>query len=334
MSIQKASLWEQRELSSLVQLGDLEMTNLKDTVDNSFELKLLRSENKFSTMFQLSPVGMAIVDGESGDFLDVNDAVLKSSGYTKNEFINLSYWDITPKCYEEQEHQQIRDLEDTGRFGPNQKEYIRKDGTRYPISISGVALTDTNGRKIVLGIIEDITERKEYEQRLEYFALHDTLTRLPNRRLLSENLRQSLAHCKREKKMLAVLLLDLDNFKPVNDLYGHGVGDELLIAVSKRIISVVLRETDTIARIGGDEFVVVLPFGTKRKDFFLTAKKIIKVLSKPFNIENKEITISASIGISIFPEHGIDENTLIENADKAMYQVKNDNKNNFKVFKG
>lgn len=310
------------------------MTNPKETADNSFELKLLRSDNKFSTLFQLSPVGMAIVDGETGAFLEVNDAVLKPSGYTKSEFISLSYWDITPKCYEEQEHQQIRDLENTGRFGPNQKEYIRKDGTKYPISISGVALTDTDGRKIVLGIIEDITERVEYEQRLEHFALHDPLTHLPNRRLLSENLRQSIAHCKREKKMLAVLMLDLDNFKSVNDLYGHGIGDKLLIAVSKRIISVVHRETDTLARIGGDEFVVVLPFTTRRKSFVLIAKKIIKLLTKPFVIEGIEITISTSIGISIFPEHGVDENTLTENADKAMYQVKNDNRNNYKIFKG
>ncbi|AOW75992.1 hypothetical protein A3Q34_03445 [Colwellia sp. PAMC 20917] len=261
------------------------MTIQIDNSDNSLQIKLFRSEKKFTTMFQLSPVGMAIVDGETGGFLDVNDAILNSTGYTKYEFIHLSYWDITPKEYEEQERQQIKDLEETGHFGPNQKEYIRKDGTKYPISISGVALTDTTGRKIVLGIIEDISERKEYEHKLEHIALYDPLTHLPNRRLLSENLHQSIAQCKREKKRLAVLMLDLDKFKPVNDSFGHRIGDKLLIEVSQRIISVVRRQTDTVARFGGDEFVIILPLITKKQDAIEIADKICKALVKPFFIE-------------------------------------------------
>ncbi len=136
------------------------MTKLIDSPDNALALKLLRSEKIFSTLFQLSPVGMAVVDANTGKFLEVNDSILKSTGYAKQEFINLSYWDITPREYEAQEQQQLKDLEATGRFGPNQKEYIRKDGTKYPISISGVALTDIDGKQVVLGIIEDITKQK------------------------------------------------------------------------------------------------------------------------------------------------------------------------------
>jgi diguanylate cyclase (GGDEF)-like protein/PAS domain S-box-containing protein len=300
--------------------------------DNLLKDKLLRSEKKFFTMFQLSPVGMAIVDGETGEFLEVNDALLISTGYTRHEFVNLSYWDITPKEYEEQEQQQIKDLEDIGSFGPNQKEYIRKDGTKYPISISGVALTDADGKRIVLGIIEDISEQKAYEKELKRLALYDSLTYLPNRRLLSEKLAQSIAQCKREKKILAILMLDLDKFKPVNDSFGHIVGDQLLIEIAQRITAVVHRNTDTVARIGGDEFVIVLPFIAQKQDAIQIAEKICNVLVNPFFIDKHEIIISSSIGIAIFPEHGEDEKTLMTHADLAMYQVKNESRNSFKLF--
>ncbi|MBA6390169.1 GGDEF domain-containing protein [Colwellia sp. BRX10-3] len=308
------------------------MASLIDNHDNALELMLLRSENKFSTMFQLSSVGMAVVDAETGNFLEVNNAVLISTAYTRDEFINLSYWDITPKEYEEQERQQIKDLEETGRFGPNQKEYIRKDGTRYPINISGVALTDTDGRKIVLGIIEDISERKAYEHKLEYFALYDPLTNIPNRRLLSEKLHQSLAQCKRDEKLLALLMLDLDKFKPVNDTYGHRIGDKLLVKVAQRITDVVHRESDTVARLGGDEFVIILPFISTKNDAVKMAENICTALVKPFYIEKNKITISSSIGIAMFPEHGNDEKTLMVNSDVAMYKAKNSNKESFKLF--
>lgn len=308
------------------------MTDTPEYSEKSLEAQLFRANNKFITMFQLSPVGMAIVDASTGDFLDVNDSVLKSTGYTKDEFINLSYWDITPREYEKQELQQIEDLNKTGRFGPNQKEYIRKDGTRYPITISGVALTDIDGREIVLGIIEDISERKAHEKQLEHDALYDPLTNLPNRRLLFENLHQSLAHCKRENKKLALLLLDLDNFKPVNDSLGHKCGDELLIRVSQRIFGLIQRETDTAARLGGDEFLVMLPLITNEHDATQFAQKVLDCFLEPFLIGKESINMTASIGISIFPEHGCDELTLIENADKAMYQVKNEHCNHYKIF--
>ncbi|MEZ8104031.1 sensor domain-containing diguanylate cyclase [Vibrio cortegadensis] len=310
----------------------LNMINTQECSDRLLKDKLLRANNKFLTMFQLSPVGMAIVDATTGDFLEVNDSVLNSAGYTKDEFIQLSYWDITPKEYEKQELQQIEDLKRTGRFGPNQKEYIRKDGTRYPITISGVALTDIDGKEIVLGIIEDISERKAHERKLEHDALYDPLTNLPNRRLLFNNLHQSLAHCKREQKKLALLLLDIDNFKPVNDSLGHKSGDELLISVSQRLQGLIQRETDTVARLGGDEFVIMLPLITNDHDATLFAKKVMDCFLEPVLVGQEYIDISVSIGISIFPEHGDDELTLIENADKAMYQVKNEHRNNYKIF--
>ena len=121
------------------------------------------AQHKFQMLFEKSPIGMALVDHETGEFLEVNNSVLESTGYTKEEFLKLDYWDITPKAYEAQEIKQLETLNETGHFGPNFKEYIRKDGSRYPLSISGSLFIDTDGRKVVWGIIEDISERKEKE---------------------------------------------------------------------------------------------------------------------------------------------------------------------------
>jgi two-component system sensor histidine kinase/response regulator len=121
------------------------------------------AQNKFRMLFEQSPVGMALVLHETGEFLEVNNSVLESTGYTKEEFLNLSYWEITPREYEEQEIKQLQTLNETGRFGPNFKEYIRKDGSRYPLSISGALFVDVDGRKVVWGIIEDLSERRDRE---------------------------------------------------------------------------------------------------------------------------------------------------------------------------
>ncbi|MFN6092273.1 MAG: ATP-binding protein [Bacteroidota bacterium] len=121
------------------------------------------AQNKFRMLFEQSPVGMALVLHETGEFLEVNNSVLTSTGYTKEEFLNLSYWEITPREYEQQEIDQLQTLNETGRFGPNFKEYIRKDGSRYPLSISGALFVDVDGRKVVWGIIEDLSERRDRE---------------------------------------------------------------------------------------------------------------------------------------------------------------------------
>ena len=150
------------------ELQELQQENvfLKATFDKSFN-ELTLAENKFRMLFEQSIVGMALVSHETGRFLEVNSSVLEATGYSKEEFLNLSYWEITPKKYEAQEKKQLQDLNETGHFGPNLKEYTRKDGTLYPISISGTIFVDTNGKKVVWGIIEDITERKKVERKIQ-----------------------------------------------------------------------------------------------------------------------------------------------------------------------
>jgi PAS domain S-box-containing protein len=147
----------------------IELTRLREensllkSVHKSHDIERVLAHSKFQMLFEQSPIGMALVLHETGEFLEVNNSILKSTGYSKEEFLKLSYWDLTPKEYEQQEIEQLKTLNETGRFGPNFKEYIRKDGTRYPLSISGALFIDTDGRKVVWGIIEDISDRREHE---------------------------------------------------------------------------------------------------------------------------------------------------------------------------
>ncbi len=148
----------------LVELTRLREENiLLKSIHKSHDIERVLAQSKFQMLFEQSPIGMALVLHETGEFLEVNNSILKSTGYTKDEFLNLSYWDLTPKEYEQQEIEQLKTLNETGRFGPNFKEYIRKDGSRYPLSISGALFIDTDGRKVVWGIIEDISDRREHE---------------------------------------------------------------------------------------------------------------------------------------------------------------------------
>ncbi len=195
-----------------------------------------------------------------------------------------------------------------------------------------MALTDIDGKNIVLGIIENISQRKAYEEELKYLALYDSLTKLPNRYLFFERLNQAIAQNNRAKSMLAVLILDLDKFKEVNDTLGHLIGDALLKEVAQRLKSIVCRESDIVARLGGDEFIILLSPISKKEDALHIAKKIHNQLAKPFYIEENIISISSSIGIALHPEHGKNEKNLVASADKALYEVKNTNKDNFKLF--
>ena len=152
-------------------------------IENITNIEL--SNEKFRILFELSPLGMAMLEQETGKFLEVNQSLLNSLNYSKEEFLSLSFYDITPNEYEEQEKQQIKDLENTGKFGPNEKEYIKKDGTRYPIIISGFSFTNSDNKKVVWGIIEDITEKKQYEIiyndnkiLLEYIAIETSLEKV------------------------------------------------------------------------------------------------------------------------------------------------------------
>jgi diguanylate cyclase (GGDEF)-like protein len=201
-----------------------------------------------------------------------------------------------------------------------QMRILRKDGDIAWVEVSGARI-EWDGRPASLNFLSDITERKAIEEKIHFMAQHDPLTSLPNRTLFFDRLERALSLAKRERRNLAVMFVDLNDFKPVNDTFGHGVGDLLLQSVAHRIESA-LRASDTVARIGGDEFVVLLPNLEHPVDVKDVAGKLGQVLSEPFNLDGQIVAISASIGTAVFPDHGNDAVSLCRHADKMMYNDK------------
>jgi diguanylate cyclase (GGDEF)-like protein/PAS domain S-box-containing protein len=186
--------------------------------------------------------------------------------------------------------------------------------------------------RIILLAIEDITERKKYEEKIQQMAFHDSLTGLPNRKLLSDRLGIVLAQAKRNKKKVGIVMLDLDNFKDVNDTLGHDVGDILLKAVAERL-SGTLRKSDTVARFGGDEFVLIFPDMEVIEEAIQVVQKIIDRFHKPFLIDTHQLVVTTSIGIAVYPNDGMDEEILMKNADIAMYQAKQAWRARYQLYK-
>jgi diguanylate cyclase (GGDEF)-like protein/PAS domain S-box-containing protein len=198
--------------------------------------------------------------------------------------------------------------------------------------ITATPLKDSRGE--IVGMIEnykDISERKKIDEQIKKIAYSDFLTDLPNRVLLEERAKVVIPLSKRNNRKLVVMILDLDYFKDVNDSYGHATGDKILRLSADKLKNI-FRESDTISRIGGDEFAILLPELTRKEDAAIIAEKILKAFNEPLFTDGYKLNITTSIGISIYPEHGLDLKTLLINADKAMYLVKNNGKNNYRFF--
>jgi diguanylate cyclase (GGDEF)-like protein/PAS domain S-box-containing protein len=210
---------------------------------------------------------------------------------------------------------------------------VRRDGFEIPIEESAASIFDRTGR--VTGTViafRDITQVRKMAQQMSHLAQHDYLTGLPNRMLLNDRLAQAIAYAKRHRTQVAVLFLDLDKFKHINDSLGHMAGDHLLQSVAQRL-SRQVRQSDTVSRQGGDEFVVLLHEDMYAENAAIAAEKIIQSLTRPHHIEEHELHITTSIGISLFPGDGEDADTLIKNADTAMYHAKERGRNSYQFFK-
>ena len=179
--------------------------------------------------------------------------------------------------------------------------------------------------------IRDISERKQTEESIRHLAYHDELTGLPNRRVFEDRLSIELAHSQRHNEKLAVMLLDLDQFKIVNDTMGHAMGDKLLQVVGMRLTGL-LRKSDTIARIGGDELLLILPEIGQPEDAYQTAQKILDAFREPFVFNDHQLQITTSIGVALYPEDGVDSEALVDHADTAMYRAKAMGRNNFQRY--
>jgi diguanylate cyclase (GGDEF)-like protein/PAS domain S-box-containing protein len=219
-----------------------------------------------------------------------------------------------------------------GQTDEHEWTYVRKDGSRIWVNLAMTALK-TQSEKIAgyLGIAFDITERKKLTEYVNHLAHHDQLTGLPNRLLLDDRMRQAIQRAKRNRHKVAVLMVDVDYFKRINDSLGHTAGDVLLDAIAKKLCSAV-RQTDTVARMGGDEFVIVMPEFRDEKDAERCAEAIIQKISTPTMLGNREVNVTVSVGLCVFPDCAHDADSLLKNADAALYEAKESGRNSFHVF--
>ncbi|MBC8018620.1 MAG: diguanylate cyclase, partial [Verrucomicrobia bacterium] len=209
---------------------------------------------------------------------------------------------------------------------------VRKNGEEFPAQLTSISVRDSEAR--YLGIIttcEDISARKVAEEKIRQLAYYDTLTGLPNREMFLERLHQMLTLAQRDRDNVNLVFLDLDNFKDVNDTLGHDVGDKLLRSVADRL-SACMRDSDVLARLGGDEFVVVCPSVTTQESVAAVVQRILAIFTDPFEVEDRQIYTSASIGIAVYPDDSLDASSLFRCADTAMYQAKKEGRAQFRFF--
>lgn len=270
-------------------------------------------------------MGVTITDA-NGKIIYANPADAEMHGYRTDELIGRDARFFSPS-------EIWRGMPD-----PMQKRYkrestnVRKDGSTFPVYLMSDAVTDADGRVLfVVTTCKDITERKRNEEVITNLAFYDALTCLPNRSLFDDRLSQEVAKARRHEQLLAVMFLDLDGFKIINDTFGHSVGDLFLQMVAKRLQERV-REGDTISRLAGDEFLVLFPDISHIEVASVIAKKILERLSEVFVIDGKEIYITGSIGISTFPKNGADAKQLVKTADAAMYFAKEQGRNSYEFY--
>ncbi|PIP70420.1 MAG: GGDEF domain-containing protein, partial [Nitrospirae bacterium CG22_combo_CG10-13_8_21_14_all_44_11] len=263
----------------------------------------------------------------------VNPAFTDITGFTINDVIGRNA-DVLSVGLDNPEYPRCQIWADVKKNNLYQGEVWnrRKNGEVYPAWLSISSIKDETGEAAYyVGIFTDITQRKLFEDHLKKIAHYDILTGLPNRALFNELLIHAVEQAKRDQKKLAVMFLDLDNFKAVNDAYGHAIGDMLLQEVAQRLKECI-RQSDTVSRLSGDEFAVILNQIGEISNAVFIAQKIILDNSHPFYPGGNEIKTGVSIGISLYPEDSSDAETLLENADSAMYLAKNSGKNNYRFF--
>jgi len=292
---------------------------------------LQNSENKYRVLFEDSADANWLMD-EKG-FLDRNSAALQMFGYSADEMMHPS--DISPPNQRDGTSSRVAAEEKIAAAflnGTERFEWLhqRKNGNVFPAEVCLTALT-LSGRPRLLATVRDISDRKLAEEQVQFLAYYDALTGLPNRTLLKDRVTKALAAASRQGHKVAFLFLDLDRFKDINDSLGHSVGDLLLQGIAERL-KTWGREQDTVARLGGDEFLITLTQVKDLADVAVAAERLMDAMTAGFVVQGHSLDVSCSIGVSIFPEHGTDCETLIKNADAAMYGAKDCGRDNFRFF--
>ncbi len=284
-----------------------------------------------ASVFTHAREGIMITDA-LGAIIEVNDTFTRITGYTRDEVLAHNPGLLQSDRHGPEFYARLwKQVQDEGQW-TGEIWNRRKNGELFAEMCTISVVQDARGQtQNYLTMFTDITPIKAHQQELERLAHYDNLTSLPNRTLLADRLRQAMAHCARLHKSLAVVYLDLDGFKEVNDQHGHTVGDQLLVAVAARM-SAVLREGDTLARMGGDEFVAVLLDLDSASDCEIVLERLLLAASEPVPVGNLRVQVSASIGVTLYPQDGADADQLMRHADQAMYQAKHRGKNCFHLF--
>jgi diguanylate cyclase (GGDEF)-like protein/PAS domain S-box-containing protein len=293
---------------------------------------LRQSEGKYRTILEDIQEGYFEVD-LAGNFTFFNDSMCRIADCPKEKLLGANYRQFSNDEISKKVFKTFNKVFNTGESTEGfDWQILRKDGTKRYIEASVSLKTDSSDKPIGFkGVIRDISERKRIEQELNHMATHDSLTGLPNRLMFSQLLNHSIQSAHRNKKQLAVLFIDLDRFKTINDSLGHEAGDKLLQEMATRF-KYTLRTVDIVSRMGGDEFVIMMEDVTDLSQVASFAHKIQATVIKPLVLMGEECRITASVGISVYPKDGEDEQTLMKNADIAMYFAKEEGKNNFQFY--
>ncbi len=304
-------------------------------LEHKVELKT-QEIKELADMVDKSNIELYIVDMQTDHYMYVNQGGLNALGYTLQEMLQMSVYDTNPALTVEMVTK-MKELSKTTPNIMNIAQHERKDGSSYGVQSFIHPITYHGKDAYVIYDINLSDQQKAHEEVLRQkealltHAHYDTLTKLPNRILFHDRLSQAIAKSKRSKKELALLFIDLDHFKEINDSLGHDIGDKVLIEVASRFKNS-LRAEDTISRLGGDEFTVIIENLESRASASMLAQKLIDNIQRPIVVEQHNLFVTCSIGISIYPENANEDKSLINTADDAMYKAKEDGKNRFKFF--
>ncbi|MFT4112080.1 putative bifunctional diguanylate cyclase/phosphodiesterase [Silvibacterium sp.] len=297
------------------------LTLLEDEI-----IAMAHQREEYRLLFEYNPHPMWIYDEESFGFLKVNEAAAAAYGYSMKEFSRMSLHDLRPIEEKLKLEYRLRELEELSRqSGP--WTHIRSDGSRIKVDIASHAI-QFEGQRARFALVQDVTERIELHQKLVHQANHDILTGLPNRLLLKDRMEQTLNAAARSGDKVAVMCMDLDRFKQINDRYGHHIGDACLKHLADLLRSR-LRAADTVARSGGEEFTVLLAGLSSSDDAARVAQLLLEGIRQPFVVEGYNLEISASLGIAMYPDDSKESQELWRASDTAMYRAKNSGGNQF-----
>ncbi len=294
--------------------------------------EIRKSEARFRAIFDSVNEAIFIHDAQSGAILDVNQRMCELYGYTHAEALRCGANDLSQGIPPYAADEAMVRVRAAMAGTPQRFDWLarHKEGRTFWVEVS-LHLARIGDEDHLLAVVRDISDRKEHDRVMEYLAHHDPLTRLPNRVLLSDRLEQAIAHTRRSEKLLAVAYLDLDGFKPINDSHGHNIGDQLLVQVAQRLTDN-LREVDTACRLGGDEFVLLLSDIETVTESQETFERLRYILSQPYVINGLILSVTSSIGLTLYPLDDTDADTLLRHADQAMYAAKQGGRNRYHLF--